>query len=52
MKEIKVIEMIRKIREKQYNEIKGKKPEEIIKYFREKSLDLRKENKEVVEHLT
>lgn len=48
MKEIKTIEMIRKIREKQYNEIKEKNPEEIIKYFREKSLELRNEKKEIV----
>ena len=52
MKKIDTIKMVREIREKQFKDIKNKSNEEIIKYFKEKSLLLKKDNKEMVGHLT
>ena len=52
MKKIKTIEMVREIREKQYNEIKNKTNEEIIKYFKENSKDFRISMKEMAGNLT
>jgi hypothetical protein len=39
---IKAVEMVRKIREKQYMETKGMSPEEEIKYINKKAAELRK----------
>lgn len=42
---IKTIELTRKIREKQYDEIKNKNRSEIINYFRSRSEKINKELK-------
>ena len=44
--------MVRKIREKQYNEIKDKSNRDIIKYFKEKSKKLRDNIKKPSGNLT
>ena len=44
--------MVRKIREKQYDDIKGKSNEEIIKYFKENSKEFKRSMKELAGNLT
>ena len=44
---INTVKMVRGIREKQYNEIKNKSNEEIIKYFKVKSRKLRNSTKQL-----
>ncbi len=40
MEKIDAVEMVRKIRDKQHEDIAGKSPQEIIDYFRRKAVEV------------
>jgi hypothetical protein len=52
LKKFNAVEMIRKIRDKQYEDIKDMTNKEIIQYFKKRSQDLRKQIKKPAGNLT
>lgn len=41
--EIKAVEMVRKIRDQQYEQLKGKSPEEVLQFYRQEAAAAKEE---------